>query len=359
MTEDFALIDFALSARSPAEIAEAIGHTNGAAPVQEAQTTQRPAKRSFLARLLGRKGGPEGKVVAPAGVMIQPDGTLAPPPLARVTLADTGFATNNGEVRISGPLGVAGLSLIEFRENDEETSAFCERLSHVLTGDEIFYFRHSGSRHPGAHFAFHVYQDGRATRRAISASVQGTAPEAEWFGADSGMPHPLETDSLPAPGTPNSEIMTPVRQAAILEALGIDPETLFAPNDDPVSVSLELSTDAGGRPLSDARSVVQSLRHPASQAELPPTQETPLAETPEDGASWEEEVTGLLVAAVETALPAEQQVEWLDKLTGQLLAGDIDGALDEAQRMILAGGRDENEKAAAISRLSELFGRAP
>ena len=77
----------------------------------------------------------------------------------------------------------------------------------------------------------------------MSASIDGTAPEADWYGADSGMPHPLETDSLPAPGTPNSEIMTPVRQAIILDALGIDPETLFAPLEDPTAVVLELSDD--------------------------------------------------------------------------------------------------------------------
>ncbi|SDJ41406.1 hypothetical protein [Aliiruegeria lutimaris] len=369
MTEDFALIDFALTARAPAEVAEAIGQVRAARPATPAP--EAPARRGILSRLLGRGGTARNASSGGPKLRIQPADTLAPPPLARIVLADMGFASNGGPVRLTGPLGAAGLTLIEFREGDGDTSGFCEALSKALKGDEIFYFRHSGSRHPGAHFAFHVYQDGRVTRRAVSVSKDGAIPEARWDGADSGMPHPLETDSLPAPGTANSEIMTPVRQSIILEALGLDPEYLFAEAQEPGLVTLELSEDAGGRPLSEVNAIVREQLHPASpeleddeaQAELPldqPAGDTETSHAPSEEPqepNWEEEVTGLLVEAVEAALPADQQVAWLDQLTERLVGGDIDGALAEAHRMIRAGDRSEQDKVAAAIRLAELFGR--
>ena len=128
--------------------------------------------------------------------------------------------------------------------------------------------------------------------------------------------------------------------------------------------------------MTDARAVVQELRRweAGTQEDLfaeapdaqPPTAQPiqaphNVAPTPRQAAapatSWEEEVTGLLVAAVESALPDEDQVDWLDKLTGQLVSGDIDGALTEAHRMIMAGRRDAADKDAAVARLAELFGR--
>ncbi|NDR54900.1 hypothetical protein [Aliiruegeria sabulilitoris] len=358
MTEDFALIDFALTARAPAEVAEAIGFLQAGGPA--APATAPPARRGILSRLLGR-GDTAGKSASGGPKLrIQPAGTLDPPPLARIVLADKGFASNGGPVRLTGPLGAAGLTLIEFREGDGDVSAFCEALSDALEGDEIFYFRHSGSRHPGAHFAFHVYLDGRVTRRAMSSSKDGAIPEAQWEGTDSGMPHPLETDSLPAPGTANSEIMTPVRQAIILEALGLDPDYLFAQTQESGLVTLELSEDAGGRPLSEVNAVVNEQLNPAppaAQAELELDLPEPKTAATEQEPNWEEEVTGLLVEAVESALPAEEQVAWLDQLTERLVDGDIDGALAEAHRMIRAGDRSELDKAAAASRLAELFGR--
>lgn len=378
MTEDFALIDFALSARPPAEVAEAIGR------VRAEQAPEEPPRRGFLSRILSglRRGEAGGK--RPPGLTLHPANTLADWPLTRVVLADGMPAAANTPFRISGPIGMAGLTLIEFREDDQESSPLCEALSAELPGDELFYFRHSGSRHPGAHFAFHVYRDGRATRRAASVSADGIMAEAAWKGLDSGMPHPLETDSLPAPGTPNSEVMTPVRQAIILEALGVDPEALFAAGEEPGMVVLELSTEPGGRPLWEAAAFVEDqLRGPgdpapakfapgdgpeeesfrpdlgdADRAARAPTQSAARhAEESDAPASWEEEVTALLVSAVETSLPADEQVAWLDQLTSQLLGGDVDGALEEARRMIGTGTRSPAEKQADIARLAQLFGR--
>ncbi len=368
MTEDFALIDFALSARSPAEIAEALGRVRASqARPREDQPPTPEANGGFLSRLL-RRGGPKRKKASPvAPLLIQPTGTLGPPPLTRLLLADMGYGASDSPVRLTAPLGVAGLTLIEFRDGDTGVSSLCEGLSEQLRGDEVFYFRHSGSRHPGAHFAFHVYQDGRLTRRAESSCAEGTAPEAPWDGIDSGMPHPLEADSLPAPGTPNSEIMTPVRQAIILESLGIDPDTIFDGGGESSAalVILELSSAAGGLPLSDARAEVERARQKTAQAPVPiNAPETPhgvpindtLAQ-PEAPSTWEEEVTALLVSAVESALPPDEQVAWLDGLTGMLVSGDIDAALQEAGAMILAGNRSAAEKEAALHRLGHLFGQ--
>lgn len=369
MTEDFALIDFAVSVRSPSEIATALGHirtgeTGGGAAAKG-------ARGGFLSRLLGRAPArparPERK---PRGkpLLIQPDGTLGSGPLTRLMLSDMGFGSARSPVRLSAPIGAGGLTLIEFREGDGEISPLCQDLSAELRGDELFYFRYSGGRHPGAHFGFHVYQDGRVTRQAVSRSDQGTAPEADWIGTDSGMPHPVETDSLPPPGTPAFEIMTPVRQAAILEALGIDPELLFEASV-PSVLTLELTDAPGGLPLSSADAVLAAKRkarlagsvdpaRPAAVAE--PAHEPPHPAEPveEDAArSWEEEVTQLLVEAVEAALPPEQHVGWLDGLTAQLEAGEIDAALEEARQMIAAGNRPLSVKHSAAARLAELFGR--
>ncbi|MFD0981380.1 hypothetical protein [Tropicimonas aquimaris] len=373
MTEDFALIDFAVSARSPAEIAAALGH------IRAGETGDRAAaagsRVGFLSKLLGRRRGqtsrPERK---PRGkpLMIQPDGTLGPGPLTRLMLTDMGFGSARSPVRLTAPIGAGGLTLIEFREADGEISPMCLALSDAMRGDEVFYFRYSGGRHPGAHFAFHVYQDGRTTRQAVSRSDDGTAPEADWIGTDSGMPHPLETDSLPPPGTPASEVMTPVRQAAILEALGIDPESLF---DEPEAgaLTLELSDAPGGLPLSSAEAVLAAKRkalmtggpvHAPEPPEAapprpapPPPQPEPAQARPNQAPTWEEEVTQLLVEAVEAALPPEQQIGWLNALTARLVAGDVDAALEEARQMIAAGNRPLSVKHSAAARLAELFGR--
>jgi hypothetical protein len=363
MTEDFALIDFALSVRSPAEIAEAL------ARVQAAPSRAGPDDGGgVLSRLLRRfSGGGAARDTTRAPLAIQPPGALGAGPLTRPVATDMGFSGPVSPVRLSAPIGVGGLTLIEFREGDDETSHFCEALSAQLRGDELFYFRYSGGRHPGAHFAFHIYQDGRMTRRAISFSPSGTAPEADWHGIDSGMPHPVETDSLPPPGVTASEIMTPARQSVILESLGVDPESLFMETPETLTV-LELSDAPGGVPLSSARSVIEAraprpepAAPPAPDQQAPepaPTEPDSAPDEPDDTErSWEDEVTRILVEAAESALPPEIQVAWLDSLTARLVSGDIDSALEDARQMIDRGRRTPAQKHAASTRLAELFGR--
>ena len=414
MTEDFALVDFALTARSPVEVAEAIGRLRTPSAGAGSGAAGGWFGHALVSRILSRFPQTGTRPAAAPDLTLQPEGTLPPPPLVREILTEPGSSGSRGPVRLSGPLGVAGLTLIEFRESDGDTSAFCEALSAELRGDEVFFFRHSGSRHPGAHYAFHVYQDGRAIRRAVSASRDGTMPEAEWTGIDDGILHPLETDSLAPPGAPKSEIMTPVRQAAILESLGIDPEMLFDPLGHPAETVLELSTDSGGLPLSALRTSgekgLPTFRRsglgaaavaapeididddiaspPPEPAPTPESDATPRpkpdtavsasrssglwpwdenqpaesrAEPPaapaDPAPTWEEEVTNILLVAAESALPPQEQVAWLDRLTARLEKGEIDSALAEASEMILAGDRDDAEKAAAASRLAALFGR--
>jgi hypothetical protein len=437
MTDDFALIDFALAARSPQDIAQAIGRALALRRKAAATAgTAMPAGGGFLSRMFRR--GANGAAGGPL-LLIQPDGTLDPAPLTRAMLTDSAAGQLDAPVRLTGPVGLGGLTLIEFLEGDAATSVFCEGLSAELPGEDIFYFRHSGSLHPGAHFAFHIYRDGRVTRRAESISTAGTAPESNWAGIDSGMPHPLETDSLAPPGLPTFEIMTPARQASILEALGLDPGTLFEDRDAD-AVVLELSPHPGGAPLAEAAAIVGHLKkrrsgpmlkqvppvtapadapvergaHAAEPsasdqgspnaaeaaaaaftADKPPPFElqadarvpaesaakpaSPSASTGSDprgparrgdrdlslppwedqrpAPSWEEEVTTILLEAVESALPPAEQAAWLERLTGHLTAGDLDTALSETLRVIAAGNRPPARRDAAAKRLTELFGR--
>ncbi|WP_116131982.1 hypothetical protein [Tropicimonas sp. IMCC34043] len=412
MSDDFVLIDFAVAARPPIHIVSAIGRLRLAeARAARDRARAKAAGAGFLSRLF-RSGGTGTPGLAE--LMIQPDGTLPPAPLSRPTMAPPADdAGGGGALRLTAPVGSAGMTLIEFLSGDGETSGFCERLSQQLGGDEIFYFRHSGNSHPGAFFAFHVYRNGRATRRAASISAAGTAPEADWIGIDAGMPHPVEVDSLPPPGIPDFEVMTPMRQGSILEALGIDPEALFEPPSGDMMV-LELSTDPGGAPLSEAEMILShrlrrprpplralqggavkpeapqdvtpeppgvtapppeasDLAAPAPAAPPPaPSAATANRRTPDQrdlsrppweqqtpAPSWEEEVTSILVAAVEAALPPEEQVAWLDMLTAHLEAGRLDEALEEATAVISAGHRSDIVRASAARRLAELFGRQP
>lgn len=451
MGEDFALIDFAFSARPPEEIVAAIGRIE-AAEARAARERGRAAAAGggFLSRLFRASGPRQGAAAVPAGLLIQPDGSLPPAPLARTRPEPVpDDPAGLGPTRLTAPLGEARLTLVEFLAGDGETVQFCEALSREFRGDEIFCFRHSGALHPGAHYAFHVYQDGRATRRAASVSARGTAPEAAWTGIDAGMPHPVEVDSLPPPGIPDFEIMTPMRQGSILAALGLDPDRLFAPPGPEMAV-LELTRDPGGAALAEApvilahrqrrqrptlRAVAGGMAptptpapaqatddpsgppdalptgtepQPAAAAAAaagmsaaaapgpvpdrvrtaptpPPVPEAPAAlpadisadapvagragggspfdsvrppwERPGAALSWEEEVTTILVRAVESALAPDEQVAWLDMLTRHLELGELDTALGKALEMIAAGRRPEAARAAAAKRLSELFGR--
>jgi hypothetical protein len=401
MSDDFTLIDFALCAAPPARVCQALGqaHALRAARAQAAPG----ARRGLLSRLLGRGGA--GR---PAPLLLQQPGHLPAPPLMRFMPDDLGFGAGETPARLTAPVGEAALTLLEFRETDGETSPLCEALSGELPGAEIFYFRLSGARHPGAETAFHVYLDGRAVRRSASISPEGTTPEAEWRVVDTGIPHAVEADSLPHARARAWEIMTPERQGAILGAMGVEADLLFDPAARPPpggQIVVELSAEPGGRPLSDA--VAHLSRDPAREgrdgraapagpaapgpsgapapasAGAPPAPEAAEAAShaagpaagpdvsqggapgPEAGAGapqpgdpegWEAEVTRLLVAAVSHALPEEQQVPWLTRLTRKLETGEVESALAEARALIARGDRPKAEREADAARLDALFG---
>ena len=370
MTEDFALVDFALVAAAPERAVQALGQVHALqARASRAARRGGPAPaRGLLARLRGRgAGGPT------APLLIQPEGHLPPPPLARLLADDLGFGAGETPFRVTAPIGAAELVLVEFRDADGETSPVAAALSAELPGQEVFRFRLSGARHPGAETAFHVYLDGRAVRRAASISPQGTAPEAEWRVVDAGIPHPVEADSLPHDRARAWEVMTPARLGAILAAMGVEADALFSPA--PGRVSLALSAAPGGAPLSTAARLLRPAppapTGPPSPAPTDPAgpepggeaaadtarrDGAPAADAPGDGA-WEGEVTDILVAAVAHALPQEQQVPWLTDLTARLERGDVDGALAEAHALIARGDRPEAERAADAARFDALFGR--
>ncbi|MDF1873224.1 MAG: hypothetical protein P1U55_11300, partial [Vannielia sp.] len=250
----------------------------------------------------------------------------------------------------------------EFREREDGgASPRLLQLSEALPGVEILGFRLSGARHPGAEFGFSVYRNGKAVRRLGTRSVQGLSDDADWQVTDSGVPHRSEARLRPGPAF--ADRLTPAMQAQLLEALGVDPDA-FLEDRSAYTEVIELST----RPV-------------APEAPAPTPGTTPAAPTPEEkaethpapaadqkaepepkqpaglptGAAWEEEVTSLLIDAVNDALPTEAQVSWLDALTTQLNAGDIDAALASAAALITNGDRPEATKQAAISRLTALF----
>ena len=402
MDEDFAAVDFALVAAPPDRVVMALGQ------VHRLQARGAPAaagrRTGLVSRLFGRDAP------GPAPLLIQPEGHLPPPPLARLLSDELGFGAGETPFRVTAPLGSRAMTLIEFREADDEVSPVCTALSAELPGTEIYRFRLSGARHPGSDTAFHVYQDGRAVRRTASISAAGTAPEAPWRVIDTGIPHGLEADSLPHARARAWEIMTPARQGAILAALGIEPDTLFDPA--PGRVSVDLSSAPGGQPLSAAARrfrapspAPEPAAHPAdapaepsapgsemqgagahgagahgagahgdgaygpdtaepapARAQSPVSEPRPAPDGPSvpdgDGA-WEAEVTELLVDAVAHALPEAEQVPWLTALTSKLEQGEVETALAEARALIARGDRPEAERAAAAARLDALFGMPP
>lgn len=277
MREDFALVDFALVAAAPERVVPALGQVHAlqaragaAAAAARGQPRATEARPGLLSRLLRRGAGRGG---APAPLLLQPEGHLPPPPLARLMLDGLGFGAGATPFRVTAPVGEAELALVEFREADAEHSPVCAALSAELPGTEVFRFRLSGARHPGAETAFHVYLDGHAVRRTASISTEGTAPEAPWRVVDTGIPHPVEADSLPHARARAWEVMTPARQGAILAAMGVEPDTLFDPV--PGRVALVLSPAEGGRPLSSAARLFRAARPGAPDAPAAPDGASP------------------------------------------------------------------------------------
>jgi len=377
VTDEFAVIDFALTAAAPERVVQALGQVQAMrARHQGGQGSSEPRRKSLLARFSFRGSGAH----TPAPLLIQSAGTLAPAPLARFLPDELGFGAGNTPFRVTAPIGEAALTLVEFREADGDRSPIAEALSAELPGTEVFRFRLSGARHPGADTVFHVYVDGRAVRRAASISAEGTAPEAPWRVVDEGIPHAVEADSLPHDRARAWEIMTPARQGAILNAMGIEPDRLFDPL--PGRVAVELSTAPEGRGLSVAGKLFREAgrvadrptegaapdrnsEHAALSGEAPsdalePAPEPPRAAAAEPAGSvsetdWEAEVTQILVTAVAHALPAEDQVPWLTRLTAKLEAGEVEAALAEARTLIAQGDRPLAERKADADRLDALF----
>jgi hypothetical protein len=402
MTDDFALVDFAIVHAPPADVAQALARAAGAQARPGGGAGGGGRRPGLIGRLFGSRGGG-----APAeGLAIHPAGHLPPAPLARLMPDDLGFAAGQTPFRVTAPIGPEGLTLVEYREGDGATSPIAAALSKALPGVDVFYFRLSGLRHPGSETVFHIYRDGLAQRRAASVCAEGVASEAEWEVVDTGLPHLVEADNLPPARARAWDVMTPERQGAILMAMGIDPDTLFAP--DPDRISLELSAEPGGRAVQEAARIVERARAeraralttetearrsaeeaareqqspdaapalaaaatraatgvvsgPATAQDLPPpalaSDDTGTGE-PERDERWETEVTRLLVTAVAYALPEAEQVPWLTRLTARLEAGEVEAALAEAQDLIERGDRPAEERRADAERLDALFGVEP
>ena len=79
------------------------------------------------------------------------------------------------------------------------------------------------------------------------------------------------------------------------------------------------------------------------------------APIPSNPAEWEQEITAILLVAVETCLPADEQVAWLNSFTKRLESGNTDDALTDAEALILSAERPHAEKAAAAARIRALY----
>ncbi|MBM7067902.1 hypothetical protein [Actibacterium sp. 188UL27-1] len=269
MIDDFAVLDFALLALHPARVAAALN----ALRVKNAE--DKPASKGILTRLF--RGDGRG----PRPLLVHANTKLRRGPHARIDIS----ANRSGSdlpIRISIAPGPAQMTLVEFIETEIGQSSVARGLSEQHPELEVFYFRYSGARHPGADFAFHVYQNGRALRRTSALSFKGAGPDANWTATDSGLPHPAETECLSDPETPRNQVMSPIHQGTILEALGIDTECLFS-SPDPSRTGLVLSPDAGGSPIDTLP--VQPVTDPSRLADesslpLPPALEPTVAPRP-------------------------------------------------------------------------------
>ena len=419
MSEDFAILDFALVAADPDTVALALARgLSSQDGTKDGEPEETPDRKGLLSRFVAARLGARGS--GGLDLMVQHPETMREPPFARRDIGALRDA-HTEPLRVSGPVGTRGLTFVEFLEPEIGQSSVAKALSAQLPGEDIFYFRYSGARHPGADFAFHVYHAGRASRRAASLSFNGATEEANWSSTDSGIPHAVEAGCLPPPNTPKSGIMTPGRQARILKALGIEPEDLINP-DPEQQRSFVLSRTSGGTPVEEAirhvepkpvpveepaakrpKSKVpvielpereeQSTEQPEANVdpadqtasastlalreaeaahaptagteaagdlapEGPPSELPPAEPVPDVGTKdWENEVTAILLDAVEDALPEGDQISWLDALTKQLESGDVVGALREASRLILSGSRSNDEKRTAVERLTALYSK--
>ena len=394
MTQDFAVLDFIIVGAQPDSVAFALEAcwTDVSQTENRLSSAPPPDQPTGLwGRLMARGASSNGAQTVPP-LLLQTADTIPPPPHARTDMTAPALGTSG--VRLSQPNGEnSALTLIECYENLSEEARLAKALSEELTNTEIFFFRYSGSLHPGAHFAFHVYRKGRTLRRAESYCPMGTQSGADWRKTDTGMPHAFEADSLPEAEALPEDIMTPERQGSILQAMGIDPDSLFdagAQDDNTIA----LSNAPGGAPISELRNKQgTSLRRTvdfadaniaaevededASIEEVPkdvppklaipkapalgPPDDIPIfkvdtsAPIPSNPAEWEQEITAILLVAVETCLPADEQVAWLNSFTKRLESGNTDDALTDAEALILSAERPHAEKAAAAARIRALY----
>lgn len=350
MDEDFALLDFALVNAAPETVVAAFVEAHEAVK----NGTETAPKKGLMGRLFGARGGAPLTLHAPNSLPAAPltRADISPPPEEPLP------------VRLSYPVGDDGMTLIEFVEPEIGSSRVIRRLSKHLPSTDVFYFRYSGTRHPGADFSFHVYADGTPVRRVGSLSLKGDGPDAKWSVTDSGIPHTTEAGSLPHSNSPPHDIMTPERQGSILDALGVDPGNLFD-QANTLSTTVVLSSATGGRPVSELQTAPQDFsvqtddtppaapEPPAPTAPEPPS--APTEDDPMPAPDWETEVTGILLDAVDAGLPEAVQVAWLDGLTRKLESGDVGPALQDAMDLIAAGDRPEDQKTAASARLQALY----
>ncbi len=337
MVEDFAVLDFALVDAPPRDVAQALARAEAPDPANG-----KGKQAGLLGRLIGRRAAAPTPATP---LLVQPRGTLPAGVLAREMVDDMGFGGADREIRLSAPIGPAKHTLIEFRErSDAGPSPRLAALSRALPKAEVLAFRLTGGRHPGGEYGFTVFRGGAVVR---ALRIHRASAEDDWQRSQTGSPHPLEEEAPPDPSDPGG-LISPSRQAALLAALGIDADELLVDRSAHSAV-LELSTHAGGTPPAALPASQPAAPAPVAPAPAP-------AASDEDRATWEDEITTLLVAAVTDGLTEDEQVPWLDAMTADLEAGRTEAALDRARALLARGTRPEAERDAAATRLAQLFG---
>ena len=118
MEDDYALVDFALISAEPVLIAQALDRVQ----LARSGAPEANARPNILARILrlGRRRQQAGHLV------VVPAELLPTPPLLRLLPDDLGFGSGDHTFRLTAPVGEYGLTLLEFRETDGDTSPLCE-----------------------------------------------------------------------------------------------------------------------------------------------------------------------------------------------------------------------------------------
>ena len=361
MTEDFAVLDFALVDVPALAVVEALQRARqGGYTSADVDMPEEKENTGLLSRLFGgRSDSTEMPRIDVPPYRVQPSDSLPAGPITRLVQGDMGFGSDQDPIRVSAPVGPRKLTLIEFRNHAAEQPApLLRSLSASLPATEIYAFRYTGERHSGAEYAFAMYEDDDMVRMRSSISAQGNDEDADWRGIDQGNTTALEKHA----GLPRvnlafpQKVLTPDMQYALLQALEVEPDTLFDP-DVPYEVQMILAVSETGQSVEEAlENALKAKDHQPTIIRSEPAPAGPFDEIePDIPDDWEGEITGLLVDAVEDALPPEEHVPWLNQLTAQLERGDIEGAMIKAQSLIHRGNRPEAVRNAAADRLTTLF----